>query len=461
MTTRSALRAAACVAASLLLFSLAHLGVQNCDDAAMLAYAGALWDRRTLAIPHMEWLDERVDIGRRGRDGQLYSKYGLGQPAAAALMYGADVLSRPGGPPLIWAGYPIADSLAGGSLAQYTNVVLGALVVGVVVYAASEWHGSDVAWLAASALAAASPFWLAARGFGSEVGCSLGLLLATIAAERAVQRGSTLGLCASVAALGLAALFRPSALAYGAALLVWLWGRPTKTWVAAGAAFAAVVAALSAYNWVRYGSLLASGYGDGGSGFVPQLVGLAGYLVAPGRALAVFAPWTVLLVPWGLRALRNRSRLEMGILAGLVGFLAVHGAWREWEGGWAYGPRLLVPLLPVIALAIARDLASHAVLAGVLCAAGYALQVPTLAADPIVTHEIALNAGTMFRQLVWSVDRSIVAWQIRAAVDAGLHRWASGPGTAALVGFGCLAASWLRSSVLRRRREPVSAAVSG
>ncbi len=167
----------------------------------MLATAGALWDRHTLAIPHMEWLDERVDIGRRGRDGQLYSKYGLGLPAAAALMYGAGTLSRRGVPPLVWAGYPIVDSLAGGMLAQYTNVVLGALVVGVLVYTASEWHGRDVALLAGAVLAVASPFWLAARGFGSEVGCSLGLLLATIAAIRAERRSSKWGLCASVAGL--------------------------------------------------------------------------------------------------------------------------------------------------------------------------------------------------------------------------------------------------------------------
>ncbi len=214
------------------------------------------------------------------------------------------------------------------------------------------------------------------------------------------------------------------------------------TWAATGAAFAGVVAVLAAFNWVRYGSFLASGYGDGGSRFVPQLVGLMGYLIAPGRALSLFAPWTVLLVPWGLKAVRRRSKLELGILAGLAGFVLLHAAWREWEGGWAYGPRLLVPLLPVIALAVAGELSEHPALAGALSLAGYALQVPTLARDPIVTHEVALNAGTSFGQMVWDIDHSIVAWQVRVAVDACRHGWLRGAGVAAVAGFGYLAATW-------------------
>lgn len=63
----------------LLLFGAPCLGIQTSDDAATLAAAVAWWERGSPAISHMRWLNERVEIGHEGRDGELYAKYGMGQ----------------------------------------------------------------------------------------------------------------------------------------------------------------------------------------------------------------------------------------------------------------------------------------------------------------------------------------------------------------------------------------------
>jgi len=397
------------------LFSLSHLGIQTSDDAAMLASAGSLWDSRSLAIPHMEWLDERVDIGSYGPDGQLYSKYGLGLKATAALLYGLGSSAYPGTAPLVWAGYPIVNSSAGAALAQIANVLLGSLVVALVAYELAGRHGPGVALLAGFCLALASPLWLAARGFGSEVGCALGLLLATAAGVRVAQPGSRRLLWVSALGLGLAALYRPSAISFAPALLVWAWRRPRREWLAAGCALAGIGAAIATLNWLRFGSPLASGYG-GGSHFVLQFAGLWGYLAAPGRGLLFFAPWVFLLIPAVRASIRERRLDEIGILMGLLSFFVVHAMWREWEGGWAYGPRLLVPVLPVAMVAAARTLARLPWLGVALGQPGLAVQALSLAGDPITVHTWAFQNGASFEKLVWSINESIVAWQFRWAV---------------------------------------------
>lgn len=387
---------------SLALFSLARLGVQTSDDAATLATAGALWDHHTVAIPHMEWLDGRVDIGRQGPDGRLYAKYGLGQALVGAVLYGLGERLLSGSGPFMWAGYALADSAAGAEAAQLANVLPGSATVALV---AAQAGGP-----AAAFLALASPWWLAGRGFGSEVGAGLGLLLGAVWARRACRGGP---LWPSALWLAVAALFRPSALAFGLAWVVWLRGRPWREWVAVGGVLAGAVLLLGAYNFLRYGSLLEFGYGQGGSGFGWQPEGLVGYLVAPGRGLLVFAPWTLLVGRGGIEAVRRRQVWKCGALLGMAAFYVVHALWKEWAGGWAYGPRLLVPLLPVAAVC-AADERPGGPLAGAMFAVGFLVQALTLPQDPIRTHLAAIGGGQLaFEQTVWSLRDNIVLLQAR------------------------------------------------
>jgi hypothetical protein len=279
-------------------------------------------------------------------------------------------------------------------------------------------------------LALASPLWLAGRGFGAEIGSALGLVVATVLARRALNPEAKLPLWLSVVGLGVATLFRPSALAFGLAWIVWLWRRPRRDWLTVGIALLLVAALVPAYNWIRYGNIFESGYGEYGSGFSLQITGLVGYLFAPGRSLILFAPWTLLVVPQVILLFRRQFNWETGIAAGVLGFYLAHSMWREWEGGWSFGPRLLIPILPVIALLVVPRIKNQ-LWAVLLFLPGSLLQVAALAIDPTTTHlKTIVQEGLTFeemvsrwQQTVWSVDGNIAALQLKAVATPDYFVW--------------------------------------
>jgi hypothetical protein len=85
-----------------------------------------------------------------------------------------------------------------------------------------------------------------------------------------------------------------------------------------------------------------------------RLLGIGGLLVSPNRGLLVFTPIAVLGI-WGLarQAVPRRGGdpvlLPFGVAA-LVHLLVV-GSYPVWWGGWSFGPRYLVDILPILGLA--------------------------------------------------------------------------------------------------------------
>jgi hypothetical protein len=84
--------------------------------------------------------------------------------------------------------------------------------------------------------------------------------------------------------------------------------------------------------------------------------GLTGLLLDQEFGLLVYAPVFALAVP-GLRALwRVSRRLTLAALALLAVVLLTAGAWPMWRGGFNPPARFLLPLVPVLALALAAQL---------------------------------------------------------------------------------------------------------
>jgi hypothetical protein len=77
--------------------------------------------------------------------------------------------------------------------------------------------------------------------------------------------------------------------------------------------------------------------------------GLYGLLLSPGRGLLLYVPLVVLAlaaVPWAWR----RSPVVTGLCLALLFVRVVFFAkWWAWQGGWAWGPRFLVPAMPCLA----------------------------------------------------------------------------------------------------------------
>ena len=112
------------------------------------------------------------------------------------------------------------------------------------------------------------------------------------------------------------------------------------------------------YNLAAHGNALDFGYGlerDAHWGFsTSTLTGIYGLLLSPGKGLFFYAPILALAIP-GLVRLYRRDRALALLLAGVsLGPLLLYSHWWAWHGDNAWGPRYLVPILPILTLAAAE-----------------------------------------------------------------------------------------------------------
>lgn len=112
---------------------------------------------------------------------------------------------------------------------------------------------------------------------------------------------------------------------------------------------------LLAYNWARFGSPLASGYqfGSGEAFDRPPLVGLFGLFLSPFRGLFWYSPVLLLCIPGGLLLWRTKRGIAALILLLVVAQAGVYAAWWSWHGGIVWGPRFLLPVIPLLVVLLA------------------------------------------------------------------------------------------------------------
>ena len=198
----------------------------------------------------------------------------------------------------------------------------------------------------------------------SEPLLALMMLLALLSLLKFRRTGQMRWMLAGGAAAGAAVLVRDESLflvlvpytIYAAVVSMqrntaWAWRpRSALAWVAPiGAAGLLALA----YHLVRFGS--GSGpYGNDGMGFSqPLLAGLYGLLLSPGAGLLVFVP-VLALAFFGFPEFFRLWRAEASLIASLVAvrFLFFAG-WWDWAGGATWGPRYLVPLIPLMMVPVA------------------------------------------------------------------------------------------------------------
>jgi hypothetical protein len=312
----------------------------------------------------------------QGPDGRFYSKNTAGQAVLALpLVVAGDAAAAA-------AGFATERrELAARFVASFFNAIVAALLLAALYDALRRMRVAVGAAFAATVLCGfTTPLWIYAKSFMAEPLEALGLLLALTGAAaagaapspieaRAGERRAALGAFLAISAkLGVAPLVLAC---LGAAGL-----RRPRAWLLplVGVALALVGHAL--YNAARFGTPLETGYGAQASASAfttPLLVGVYGLLLSSGKGVAWFAP-AILLAPWGLAAMvRSRQhsdaarrgddvrRAALAILAAWGVGLFLYGRFQHWGGDGSWGPRYLVPLLPLafVAVGFALDGASR------------------------------------------------------------------------------------------------------
>ncbi|MBZ0255363.1 hypothetical protein K8I31_04845 [bacterium] len=188
---------------------------------------------------------------------------------------------------------------------------------------------------------------------------------------------------------------------------------------------AAGVVFFIAYNQIYWSGEASGGYE--GSFVLNPSAAILGFLGSPGKSLFLFNP-IFLLLPLLVRHFYNRNQTAALLWAGLcVVFLLLYSFWGNWWGGWGYGPRHLVPLLPLLALPIAEALemrsASTYVVLFLLGAFGLLVQLLGALVDFNDVILFLTNKGITEQQLIWQALVNPITYHAKMAYAVEPARW--------------------------------------
>lgn len=294
---------------------------------------------------------------RPGADGRGYAPYGILPSLLALPLFGLGALAAPLGPAAFDYTTRFAVSALNAPLTAATAALLAAWALRL---------GASRRAAAALALcyALGSFAWVYSRTFFSE---PLAALLLLIAAERAdaAWRTRTAG---PLLVAGLATgLLLATRIASGVALpLLGLFVLATQA-VAGGATFSLRRAVggvvwwslgllpglglVAGYNLLRFGTPLATGYASESALFTTPLTeGLYGLLLSRDKSLFLYAPPLLLALPGALRLWRRERAVVLLALSLTLAHLLLYAGWGEWAGGGVWGPRFLLPIVPLLLL---------------------------------------------------------------------------------------------------------------
>jgi len=308
-------------------------------------------------------------VGVPGRHGELVSKYGLGQPVLTA--------------PFDLAGAAVSSPL------NRPNALRDAIATAVVPFASAglvAWsyvlarrmrsRPSDAAGVACCAVVGGFVLVYATEYFAEAVVA----LLLVVAVERASANRWSHAYAALAVALVVHPRVAPAVAAFG---LVALWRAGLRRTVGAVWPLGVAVGVILAYNVARFGSPFETGYADE-TFSTPLLDGLTGLFLIGSKSILIFAPLVVVGAHalWVLR--RAHTDVVVLIASTSVATLLSTAMWHSWQGGWAWGPRFLAPVVPLMTIAIAPWLSRDRRRWGgviVLAIGGFLVSAPALVAS--------------------------------------------------------------------------------
>ncbi len=198
--------------------------------------------------------------------------------------------------------------------------------------------------------------------------------------------------------------------------------------------------------------------------------GLPGLFLDQEFGLLVYAPLLVLAAPGLVWLMRRDRRLGLvSILAVLTAVLTA-GSWHMWRGGFNPPGRFLVPIAPILAIAVALVFERRGLTAGTALLAGWGLWAGIFgASQPQLVHRDRDGTAPFFRQMSgareWTgllpgyvleePDRHRLAFVWAAALLLAVPWRARRPGALRLAGasLGLMAAAQVAAGATRQRTD--------
>lgn len=340
------------------------------DDVVMMQTAYQLGTEGHLHIPPSD-LPQVIE----GHNGKFYSKYDPGLPLLTV--------------PVMWWATWVADQnvradsfVVGAYFAMLIPTGAMALAMAGLYRLALRLYSHRRAVYIVITAGLGTTVWPYGRVYFAEAILTAALVWAVLG----VVVNKRVSLSMASVALGIGILTRASFAIYWPALLVMaaLWRdlpqpfgltspAPRRRWLYLSIGPILAILGLLEHNALRFGSPFHTGYTDE-SFTTPVWEGVRGLLFSPGKSIFVYAPPLILSV-WGWRRFHQQCpALAKGILLMSSMALVVYGSWWAWHGGWVWGPRFLVPLMPLWCLAIPPIARRNAPIFAIIFLAGLGVQ---------------------------------------------------------------------------------------
>jgi len=430
--------------------------------------------------------------GKIDREGKPQAPYGAVQAALVVPWY---VLGRvlrsvvPGIP-------PAARDLALDAVVTASSATFAALA-GALVFLLLARAGIAVGAAAAASLIVSfsTPLFAYSSWFFSEpltaallLGAALVLFSEGVSDSVSLERAAQAGVL-----LGVAMWVRPTHLIAVPVFLLAILARDRSRGLVSACVLALVAglfgAAYLLRNQMLFGNFLDFGYpaaAEGGKQLntfeTPLATGLFGFLLSPGKSVLLFAPPLLIALP-GIFRLARFDR-GLAVLAGIapISYLVFYARYTQWEGGYSFGPRYLLPVIPLAALGLGSMLEQGGRwirrLAVALAVAGFLVQAIGMSTSFLEDqangsyYDEHWNYRMSYSPLISQSERLIhyLGSDSPAPIGLGFDRWfvflAKGGVSQATLAcglllecFAAIASGWLLVSELRTGAGPVAQGV--